>query len=702
MSNIVVDSEPNIKQDFLTPDGMLISWILSKIQPWEDYRDNNFKDDWDEYYRLWRGKWSSQDKTRNSERSKLISPALQQSIEVGVAEITEAVFGKGQWFDIVDNFGDQDPTDAMFARKLLEEDFQDAFIQSSIEEIVLIGALYGTGIGKITVEKCTYKTIEKEVISESLSVPKTKTQEKIKVCLVPVDPSEFVIDPYATSIDDALGCAHITFLPKHTILQKQEKGEYRKGEVGGASDVKDVTGRMETMPGADQDFTKVTEYHGLVPKTLLENFNKMGDSQDEDDSDADIEYVVLANIEDLEADELVEAIITFSNDNLVLKATENKMLMNDRGFIAFQYDTVPNRFWGRGIAEKGYNAQKALDAELRGRIDAMSLTIHPMMAVDSTRLVKGTDLSVRPGKSILTNGDPKTILNPLNFGQVTNNTFTQSGELERMIQMATGSMDSAAPIGVDPRNATASGMSMMLSGAIKRSKRTLENIENRFIVPFLNKSYWRYIQFDPKRYPIADTKFMMKGSLGIMARELEQSQLANMLKTVPPDSPAYWMLIQNMYELSSIENKEEMIAITKKMLENTLNPQPDPVQQAEVQKIGSEVGLNQANAMLAVSKAKSESMKNGEGEILKAKLDAQIKSQVAIMEDKTKRDIAQMQAQNDLYIETLKAQNEVKIEHLKLQANTELKSKELEDKKELKKKEISIKRESGSTKVSVN
>ena len=63
-------------------------------------------------------------------------------------------------------------------------------------------------------------------------------------------------------------------------------------------------------------------------------------------------------------------------------------MMQDRPVVAFPWDVVPGRFWGRGVCEKGYNSQ-TLDTELRARIDALSLTIHPMMAIDATRLPRG-------------------------------------------------------------------------------------------------------------------------------------------------------------------------------------------------------------------------------------------------------------------------------------------------------------------------
>ena len=58
----------------------LLGFITSRLDEWEEYRDNNYGDKWNEYYRLWRGIWQEQDKTRGSERSRLISPALQQAV----------------------------------------------------------------------------------------------------------------------------------------------------------------------------------------------------------------------------------------------------------------------------------------------------------------------------------------------------------------------------------------------------------------------------------------------------------------------------------------------------------------------------------------------------------------------------------------------------------------------------------------------
>ena len=175
-----------------------------------------------------------------------------------------------------------------------------------------------------------------------------------------------------------------------------------------------------------------------------------------------------------------------------------------------------------------------------------------------------------------------------------------------MIQMATGSMDSAAPVGVSPRNATASGMSMILASSIKRNKRTLLNIEENFTSKLINKSTWRYMQLDSERYPIQDVKFRVYSTLGIMARELEQQQLSQLLNTVPPDSPAYWMLIRSIYENSSITDKETMLQLVDQLLQQSLNPQPSPMEQAQMQQMQQNAQERMISLQIEKSRADTE------------------------------------------------------------------------------------------------
>jgi hypothetical protein len=543
----------------------LVSWILEKVNQWEDYRDNNYKARWEEYYRIWRGIWKSSDKTRASERSKLIAPALQQAIEMTVAEHEEATFGRGDWFDIADDIEDQQKEDAQITRKLLLEDMEIQGIPKAVAEIYLNGALFGTGIGKILVEEI----VEKKPVAAAVSSFFSDTFESVEtdrvvVKLEAIPPENFVIDPTARSIDEALGCGHVMVKPKHAIIEKQKSGVYFDVPLGEYIDDIDVSAKGESKPTIDEDKTHIVEYYGLIPKDLLENIGN------------DTHEMSMSKYSNIEDFEMVEAMVTIANQEVLLKAVSNPFTMQDRPIVAYQHDTVPNRFWGRGIAEKGFNPQKALDAELRARIDGLALSVHPMMAIDSSKMPRGMRFSVGPGKTIMTTGNPNDVLMPFNFGNINNATFHQSGELERMIQMGTGAMDTASPIGVSPRNQTASGMSMIASGAIKRSKRTMQNIERSLLVPMINKFIWRYMQFAPERYKPGDYKFIPRASMGIMAREFEQQQLTNLISTVPPDSPAYWLILKGIFDNSSITNKDEMLQILNMHMQKIMNPKPPP------------------------------------------------------------------------------------------------------------------------------
>ena len=592
------------------PQAPLSAWVINRVEQWEDHRNTNYANKWDEYHRIWRGIWSAEDKTRGAETSRLISPATQQAIESTVAELEEAIFGQEKWFDLRDDIADQDPTDVKIIRVNLQEDLERAKCKNGIVECLLNAAIYGTGIAKISVDEGTQKTLKESPIPDTLTVDTVVYEEDlVTVRLEPLMPQEFVIDPTATTIDEALGVAQIVIKPKYEIIDGIREGIYDDKPLG-AYDKADFGFDVENDSVArDDDKVKITEYWGRVPKKFLSNNASLGDDFDYDD------------------DELVEAVVIIANDSVVLRAVENPYLMGDRPFVAFQLDRVPKKFWGRGIAEKGYNPQKALDAELRARIDTLALTTHPMMGVDATRLPRGVKFEVKAGKTILTNGDPRQTLMPLNFGSLANSSFTEASELERMVQMGTGAIDSQTSAAANPRNGTASGMSMMQAASIKRQKRTIMNFTENFLIPFIKKSAWRYIQFDPQRYPAGDYKFIAYSSMGIMAKELEMTQMIQLLSMTQQGTPAFNVMLLGIFENSSMTNREDMKQAIMQM------NQPDPkqqqlqemVQQLELMKLQIEIEEMKASATLDMAKSAKiqNEMQEGQSEkvIIKTQMD---------------------------------------------------------------------------------
>ena len=549
------------EQDF-AKENSLEGWVINKCNTWRDHYEANYQEKFDEYYRLWRGIWAADDSMRNSERSRIISPALQQAVESSVAEVEEATFGRGKFFDIKDDMVDQNKNDIQFIREQLTEDLNVVGVRKQIAECLINAAVFGTGMAEIVAEEVKeFTPATQPILDGEMQAVGVMERTRTVFTLRPIMPQNFLIDPVATNVKDALGVAIDEFVPYHQVRILQEQGVYNDIEVGTSPPDSDLEPDQD-LTVHFEDKVRLTKYYGLVPSELFNEVNGV-DEEDEEQS------------------EYIEAMIVIANNGILLKAEANPYMMEDRPVVAFPWDIVPGRFWGRGVCEKGYNAQKALDTELRARIDALSLTVHPMMAVDASRLPRGAKLEVRPGKAILTNGNPSEILQPFNFGQLDPNTFNQSASLQQMVQMATGAIDAAGIPGSINGDSTAAGISMSLGAIIKRHKRTLINFQEAFLIPMVSKVAHRYMQFDPERYPAKDFKFITTSSLGIIAREYEVTQLVQLLQTMSPESPMYPLLIESIVDNMNLSNREEIINGLKQA--NQPNPEAQQMQQAAMQ-----------------------------------------------------------------------------------------------------------------------
>lgn len=554
-------------------DETLEDWVMYKVDDWREFFETNYDAKFDEYYRLWRGIWADEDKTRESERSKIVSPALLQAVESSVADVEEATFGRGKFFDIQDDMGDSDRSDVRFLREALSQEFTKNKIRKAVGECLINAAVYGTGIGEIVLEtKKEMVPATEPVMDGAMTAVGVNIRDRTVVKLRPIQPHNFLIDPVATDIDSAVGVAIDEFVSSHLVAQLQEEGVYRKCYVGRAAPDLDLEPDEELWQ-QPEDKVRLTKYYGLVPRHLLENaFDEEEDEMVNFDSETDDEG---------KDSYYVEAIVVIANGGKLLKAEASPYMMSDRPVVAFPWDVVPSRFWGMGVCEKGFNSQKALDAELRARIDALALTVHPMLAMDATRMPRGTKPEVKAGKLLLTNGNPAEIIQPFNFGQVSQITFAQADSLQRMVQAATGSVDTAQQA-MNGGGTTSAGSSMSLGGIIKRQKRTLVNFQESFLLPFIEKAAWRYMQFEPELFPVNDYKFVATSTLGIVAREYEVAQLVQLLQTMPQDSPVYPVIMQAVIDNMNITNREDLI---QTMIQAQ---QPNPEQQQMQQALAEE------------------------------------------------------------------------------------------------------------------
>ena len=217
-------------------DGALADWIMGKCQSWRDHYSSNYEEKHKEYMRLFRNQWAKEDSDRDSERSKLIAPALAQAVESNVAEVEEATFGRGKIFDVYDDIEDEQTADMVFLRKKLHEEFHHARIRSAVGEVLVNAAVYGTGIAEITLEeRKVYTPGTRPMMDGAMEEIGVRETYKPIVKLNPVQPQNFLIDPTANSVDDALGCAIDEYVSRHIVEELQEQGVYRDDEFIGES-----------------------------------------------------------------------------------------------------------------------------------------------------------------------------------------------------------------------------------------------------------------------------------------------------------------------------------------------------------------------------------------------------------------------------------------------------------------------------------
>jgi hypothetical protein len=568
----------------------LVEFVVTHTDRWREWKDNNYMQDWDEYERLYYGIWSDEDKTRESERSRIVTPAIRQAVDNKVAEIIEGVSSNGAFFDIDDE--DQDPNDVSLMKQQMHIDMKKDKFSKEIQKCIKLGEIFGTGVSEILVKTVveTVPTMQELPTGGGMAVGVNEV-ERVSVPLRTIHPRNFLIDPNSETIEDAMGCAIEEYTSLHKVVKGIESGIYRKVQIEPYYDDTDLEPTQQDSVFQD-DKVRIMRYYGLVPREYLEMLENDG------------KEVVDLFKEDSAADQLsdlVEAIIVIANGSKLLKAEASPYMMKDRPLIAYRPETVPGLFWGVGTVQKGYNMQKAIDAQMRSHLDSLALSTAPMMGIDATRMPRGMKFEVRPGKSILTNGNPAEALFPFKFGTLDSSNYETAKGFENMLLQATGTIDSAELTRAAAANQGAGGMGMSLamSAIVKKNKQALTNFQEDFLVPMVKKVAYRYMQFDPERYPSRDFRFIPLASIGMVAKEYEQQQFIGLLQTLGPQSPVVPLILQGIVESSSLPNKEQLSVALQQM------SQPDPQQQqiaqaqqqAQLQLVQAQVAQLQGQAV---------------------------------------------------------------------------------------------------------
>ena len=612
------------EEEVTQSDREIVSFVVEHCDRWRDWRDTNYETKWDEYERIYYGVWSAEDRTRDSERSKIISPATRQAVDNRVAETMEGFAGSGKLFEITDDGLDQDRTDVEMMQALLLEDTHNNAYINNVSSIVKLAEIYGTGVGEVLVktEMERIPTTQPMPGEQNMAAVGVTEQEKVTVKIKPVNPRNLLIDPNADAINDSMGVAVEEYVSMYQIVQGIESGVYRKVDIQPHYEGDDLDPSHLEDTTYQDDKVKIIRYYGLVPQEYLEEI-------EEDEEVVDL-FPNESSADRLSG--LVEAIVVIANDGQLLKAEKSPYMMEDRPIVAYRPEVRPGLFYGVGTVEKGYNMQKAIDAQLRSHMDSLALTTAPMMGIDATRLPRGMKFEVRPGKNILTNGNPAEILQPFKFGSTDASNYETAKGFEAMLLQATGTLDSAELVksaaGGGQNNGM--GMSLAMSAIVKKNRVAMASFQDDFIIPMVKKVAYRYMQFDPDRYPMQDFKFTTFSSIGAIAKEHEQQQLIGLMQTLGPDSPIVPIILKSIIGTSSLMNKEQLVMQLDQM------SQPDPqAQEMQQQQAQLQMGLVQAQANELNARAQESAADAQEAQARAQKL----MTETSLLDDKAKIDL---------------------------------------------------------------
>ena len=659
------------EEEVTQSDRELVAFVVDHCDKWRDWRDTNYETKWDEYERIYYGVWAAEDRTRDSERSKIISPATRQAVDNRVAETMEGFAGSGKLFEISDDGLDQNSADVELMQSLLLEDTHNNAYINNVSSIVKLAELYGTGVGEVLVQTELERIpTTQEMPEQGMAEVGVTEREKVTVKVKPVHPRNLLVDPNADSVDESLGVAVEEYISYHQIVRGMASGVYKKVDIEPYYEDDDIEPSKLEATEYQDDKVKVIRYYGLVPRDLLESSGEVEQKAEELFPDDD---------EAAEMADLVEAVIVIANDSQLLKAERSPYMMEDRPIVIYRPEVRPKLFYGVGTVEKAYNMQKAVDAQLRSHMDSLALTTAPMMGIDATRLPRGMKFEVRAGKNILTNGNPSEILQPFKFGSTDASNYETAKGFEAMLLQATGTLDSAELVksaaGGGQNNGM--GMSLAMSAIVKKNKVAMASFQDDFIIPMVKKVAYRYMQFDPERYPMKDFKFTTMSSIGALAREHEQQQLIGLLQTLGPKSPIVPIILKSIVSTSGLLNREQLMAQLEQMSQP--NPQAQEMQmqaqQAQLQYLAAQTAELQARAQESMADAQE------------AQANAQkIMVEASLMEDKVKTDMIRNLSANIKDEDTEEFTKRAKI------ADLMIKEKDIESKERIVDKQMQEKR----------
>lgn len=277
---------------------------------------------------------------------------------------------------------------------------------------------------------------------------------------------------------------------------------------------------INSMSGGDLECLK---FHGRVPGRLLTQYGLEGiDTR----RSYEMEIWVIAG--------------------RAVRVLRNVNPMGARNFYFVSMYNKTGSIVGQGIPDRLKDIERMCGAALRNLVRNMPFASAPFGEVDKSRLANTKDASnlvIEPLKLYEVNPDPFGTGQPaFRFHDLSSHASEFMGVYEKFTVEAdrltgipafiTGQLDVATMA------RTASGLSILMKAAAVVLQNAVQNIDTKLFAPLITSTYQWLMLYHPDVGVKADAKVVARGATGVLARELGQAKLHDLLNLLAPFAQA--------------------------------------------------------------------------------------------------------------------------------------------------------------------
>jgi len=395
-----------------SPDPLIYSRQVSKMvqERWEYSREESIgiRRSANRWYDLYRGYI----RTRSQPfRNQVHLPLLFSAIEVGIAIKHGLIFGQKPFVEFLPG-GPEDAAPARRVTSLVQQQMDDARVESKCATIMRMGDITGTGV-----YQHSWKT-SGDIRPRRVPLPTDPTGQLFAIInekiidfdgpwIDPIDLLDWSPAPGFATIDDMPWCIRRYWMDYDDIVRIAYPQDGSQPIFDGQA----VEELRNTQMG--QDATTDMDGRRYAPGTIRYSMPNMSPL------DRYSKPVEILEMHGMIPDELTPSdgqrsrLITIANNNIVLRNVQNPHWTGRLPFGVYTPTPDPYSIYGIGKVEPNDKLQATASRIASQRLDATDLILDPVFVYNQLANVQTQKLYAKPGTSIGADGPPNQAIMPL-------------------------------------------------------------------------------------------------------------------------------------------------------------------------------------------------------------------------------------------------------------------------------------------------